>query len=279
METNPLRQYFRQPAIYIRLPSNGDFYPDGALQRTADGEYPILPMTTMDEITYRTPDALFNGTATVTVIQSCMPNIRDAWQIPSCDVDTILTAIRIASYGHGMEISSACPECQEESSYDLDLRSVLSQLSAADYSKPMQIGDLEIHFRPMTYRDMTDSNITQFQEQKILQQVMDPDNNTDEQRLASIAEALRKLTAFTIHAIASNIDMIVAPGAQVTDPAHIEEWLTNCERRVYEQVRDRAVAMKNASEIQPLKMTCAACNKSYEQTYTLDLANFFAAAS
>ena len=79
---NPLRQYFRQPAIYVRLPSAGQFYPPGALTIPANGEIPVLPMTAIDEITYRTPDALFNGSAVVSVIQSCVPSIKDAWQMP-----------------------------------------------------------------------------------------------------------------------------------------------------------------------------------------------------
>jgi len=28
---NPLQKYFRQPKIYIKLPSGGQFYPEGAL--------------------------------------------------------------------------------------------------------------------------------------------------------------------------------------------------------------------------------------------------------
>ena len=53
MENNPLKQYFRQPAIYIRLPSNGRFYPPGAIDMPPNGELPVLPMTTLDEITCR----------------------------------------------------------------------------------------------------------------------------------------------------------------------------------------------------------------------------------
>ena len=30
---NPLTQWFRQPKIYVRLPSNGDFYVKGALDK------------------------------------------------------------------------------------------------------------------------------------------------------------------------------------------------------------------------------------------------------
>ena len=107
---NPLNQYFRQPAIYIKLPSGGNYYPPGAIEMTQTGDIPVLPMTAIDEITYRTPDALFSGQAVVNVIQSCIPNIKDAWAIPSVDIDTILVAIRIATYGHNMEFATTCPK-------------------------------------------------------------------------------------------------------------------------------------------------------------------------
>ena len=30
---NPLQKYFRQPKIYVALPSGGHWYPEGALER------------------------------------------------------------------------------------------------------------------------------------------------------------------------------------------------------------------------------------------------------
>ena len=143
MSNNPLTQYFRQPAIYVKLPSNGQHYPEAALKMPANNELPVYPMTAIDEITYRTPDALFNGNAVVNVIKSCIPSIQDPWAIPAMDVDTILVAIRIASYGHTMEISTSCPHCQHEADYGLDLRTVMERMRAPDYSKSIHDGDLK----------------------------------------------------------------------------------------------------------------------------------------
>ena len=79
---NPLRQYFRRPAIYITLPSKGKYYPIGAVEIPEGGEIPVYPMTAIDEITSKTPDALFNGTAIAELIKSCIPAIKDPWAIP-----------------------------------------------------------------------------------------------------------------------------------------------------------------------------------------------------
>ena len=87
---NPLIGMMRQPKIYIKLPSNGNYWSDGSLQLSPNGEYPVYSMTAKDELILKTPDALLNGQAVVDVIQSCLPNIINAWECPQIDVDLIL---------------------------------------------------------------------------------------------------------------------------------------------------------------------------------------------
>ena len=211
---NPLQQYFRQPAIYLRLPSNGEFYPDGSIDMPVNKEIPIFPMTAIDEITYRTPDALFNGTAVINVIQSCCPNIKNAWDIPAMDVDSLLVAVRIASYGHNMEFETTCPHCNNVSNRILDLRSVLDRMKAPDYKETITQGDLEIFFRPMTYKNLNDNNLVQFEEQKILQML--PESGvTDEKKMEVLSAALKKITEVTVHALTQSIGAVKTPSAFV----------------------------------------------------------------
>ena len=87
---NPLKAFFRQPAIYLKLPSNGAYWPEDAIEFPTNRELPVYPMTAVDEITYRTPDALFSGQSVVNVIESCIPNIKNAWSAPFVDVNSIL---------------------------------------------------------------------------------------------------------------------------------------------------------------------------------------------
>ena len=93
-DMNPLKQYFRRPAVYIKLPSNNKFYKDGVIENTSTGELPVYPMTAIDEITMKTPDALFNGVAMAELIKSCVPNIKDPWAINNIDFDAILIGIK-----------------------------------------------------------------------------------------------------------------------------------------------------------------------------------------
>lgn len=275
---NPLRQYFRQPAIYIRLPSQGKFYPEGTIQMPPNGEMPILPMTAIDEITYRTPDALFNGSAVVNVIESCVPNIKNAWAVPSIDIDTLLIAIRIASYGNDMDFGSTCPNCNETAERTVDMRSLLDGIKSPDYEKPISQGDMTIYFQPMTYKNLNENNQVQFEEQKILNMLPD-DQVTDETKITALGEALKKITQVTISALSQSIKAINTPGGLVTEPEYIHEFLQNCDRALFNRIREHIISVKQSSEIRPVKLECPDCKHTYEQQLTLDMTSFFGAAS
>ena len=277
-ENNPLRQYFRQPAIYIELPSQGKFYPQGALNMPQTNKLPVYPMTAIDEITYRTPDALFNGQATVNVIQSCVPDIKNAWSIPSMDIDTVLVSIRIASYGHEMGFSTQCPACQHVSDQAIDLRNVLDSMRPVDYAKPITSGDMEIYFRPMSYQNMSDNNKLQYENQKMLQNIPDS-TSSDTDKMSALSKALQEVTAMTVKALAQSIAMVKTPTAMVSEPEFIEELLKNCDRKLFNEIRDYIVTNKAQSEMQPIKLTCPECKHEYEQTVTLDMSSFFEPAS
>jgi hypothetical protein len=275
---NPLRTFFRQPAIYIRLPSDGQFWPPGSLDMPVNRELPILPMTAMDEITYRTPDALFNGAAIVTVIQSCMPSIKNAWHTPNCDLNAILTAIRIASYGKAMPLSTSCPTCNETTDVEVDLQVVLSQLGMSDYAETVKHGDLEIHFHPMDYKNQTDVNMLQFEQQRILNQLPALEMSDDE-KSKRLNHAVKSITEITIKAIKNSIKSMRTPQALVTEPDFIEEFLLNCDRNLYMQIRDHAVKLRINDDFKPINMQCPECHNEYQQQFTLDTATFFDNAS
>lgn len=275
---NPLRQYFRRPSIYLRLPSGGEFWPPESLAATQNGELPVFPMTAIDEITYRTPDALFNGEAVVSVIQSCIPNIVNAWDTPASDINSILVAIRIASYGHELEMGSTCPACQNEGEYKLDLRSVLDQLKNPNFKHSINHGDLQIFFQPISYRHQQETNTSQFEEQKTIQMLPGSDL-PDEEKIKRLNAALKRITALTVNALKHSIAGIKTPTAFVTEPEFIQEFLNNCDRALFNQVRDHVIELRQASELKPLQIKCNNCSHEYSQPLTLDMASFFEAAS
>ena len=276
--TNPLRQFFRQPAIYLRLPSGGDHWPADSLDMPQNGELPVYPMTAVDEITYRTPDALFNGQAVVNVVQSCIPAIRNAWHMPAQDFNSVMAAIRIASYGHAMDIETTCAKCANTDTFSLDLRSVLDQLTSPDYHKALEVNGLEITFRPMDFEQQNKISTEQFEHQRLIQAIPESEL-TDEQKMTEMATVMQKIQNLTVRVLSISISSIRTPAILVTEARWIEEFLSNCDRSAFGAIRDHVVGQREQTDLKPMTMTCTACKAEYQQRLNLDQSGFFAVAS
>lgn len=274
--SNPLAKHFRQPALYMKLPSNGQYWGENALELTATGEIPVFPMTVRDEITIRTPDALLNGQGVVDVIQSCCPNIKDAWQAPSIDIDTILLNIRIASYGNKMGIECKCPKCQTESSFDLDVSRVLDTVGIPSYDQAVEAEGLRIKLKPQHYFQVNRANQITFTEQQIMRTISD-ENITDEEKKRRTDEWVSKLIDLNIEICANSTEYVELEGGErVTDTAFIKEFYDQAEFRVMKAVQDALKQISEPAGIQPIPVTCAECQHQYQMPLEFDYASFFA---
>ena len=272
LANNPLKQYFRRPSIYLKLPSGGIGYPAGALNKTDTGELPIYPMTAIDEITSKTPDALFNGSAIVEIIKSCVPDIRDPWSIPSTDLDAILIAIRSAAQGNDMEIESECPSCKEVATYAINLIGILQTMKPGDYTKELQTGDLFIKFRPLTYREMNQASMAQFEIQKMFSTM---DALPEEERTKKTQEAIVKITEVTMAVLAQTIEYVRTPNITVSETEFILDFLQNCDKNAYIELRDYHAKLKDSTQIKPQKIKCVHCQHDYEQSIVINVTDFF----
>jgi hypothetical protein len=276
---NPLRQYFRRPAVYLKLPSGGKFYAPGIVNIPETGELPVYPMTAIDEITSKTPDALFNGAAMVDIIRSCVPDIIDPWQINNIDFDSILIAIRASSGGSKLEVDSSCPKCNQTESYETDLTKILSKLVAGNYNDILTINELSVKFKPMTYAIMNSSAISQFSIQRQFAEVgalnIDDSIVQRQDAIKKNHDALKAVMMLTIDILSNAIEYIQAPNIKVDDKEHIQEFLKNCDKTMYESMRDFYSALKTKTDMQPLQLKCVHCNHEYSQPFTLNISDFF----
>ena len=272
MDNNPLRQYFRRPSVYLKLPSGIESYSEDVINHPVSGELPIYPMTAIDEITARTPDALFNGTAVAELIKSCVPDIKDPWSINSNDLDAILVAIKSASNGDQLEIESICPKCSELSPYGISLVGILTTLKAGDYSKELEFGNLKVKLRPLLYKEMNEASVAQFDLQKVF---MAMDSMTDEEKNKIGGDALERVTLLTMRLLSLSIDYIQTPEVKVEEKDFILDYLKNCERNTYTAIRDYATELKKQSTPQPLTIKCDSCEHEYKQDFSLNPSDFF----
>lgn len=274
--SNPLAKHFRRPSIYYKLPSNGRFYPEGSLDLPVTGEIPIYPMTTADEITLKTPDALINGSGIVSVIQSCCPNILDPWKMPSIDVDAVLIAIRIASYGQVMPISSQCPYCQEEHDFDINLTNLITQVKCPNFDTPIDYDDLKIKLKPQQYLMINQNSVANFEEQRIIQTLNATDID-DEVKTAKLAASLRNLLDASIEQLVNSTDYILTEdGTKVQECEYLTEFYKNADSKVTRVIEKRLADIAIEGALPMTHLGCSACGKEYDTPLEFDYARFFA---
>lgn len=271
---NPLRQFFRRPGLYLKLPSNGVGYADGIIDFPDNGELPIYPMTAIDEITSRTPDALFNGVAVTEIIKSCVPAIKDPWKILSIDLDAILIAIRIATNGQAMEIDSTCPKCEEVSKFDVSLPGILGTLTPGDFNTPIKLLDnLTIKFKPLTYQQISKASEKQFEISKLLNDVERIDEI--EERNKKTSELMKILNDMSIQILIETIEYIKTPEATVFEKEYITEFLMNCDKKTHNFLKDKNMELRQTTELKPLQIKCTHCGHEHEQSFNINISDFF----
>jgi len=274
-DTNPLKQYFRRPAVFLKLPSGGKGYPQGTIDLPENGEIPIYPMTAIDEITSKTPDALFNGTALNDLMKSCVPNIKDPWAIPGIDLNPLLVAIRAATHGGLMEVTSVCPSCNEDSKFDVNLSGILASFSPGDYEVPLIISeDVLIKFKSMSYADINKASIAQFQLQKTLSGYMTIED--EDERQTKTMKLLDEINEISFKVISDSIEYVKVPGATVFEKEYIIEYLRSCDRNAYTKIREYSVKLRESTDVKPLEMKCTHCSHEYEQPFNVNPVDFFA---
>lgn len=275
---NPLIKHFRQPALYIKLTSNGNYWREGTLELPVTGEIPVYPMTTKDEITLRTPDALLNGTSVVNVIQSCCPNIKDAWAMPSVDVDSTLIAIRIASFGQTMPVEANCPSCNETHAYDVNLSSILGTITMPDYSKTVNLADgLIIKLKPLNYLQISQNGSVMFEEEKLIQALSNPDISPED-RKTSYDLHVNRLIDLNLDTVVNCTESIAtADGNLVTDPKFIKEYYANAESSVNRAIQEKIEEFAKSINIKPLEVLCnePECGTKFNLAINFDYASFF----
>ena len=273
-KANPLSSFMRQPKIYITLPSRGRFWSKGSIEIPENGELAVYSMTAKDELTFKTPDALLNGQAVVDVIQSCIPNIKDAWKTPNIDLDLILIAIRIATYGEMMEIR-----------HTVDLRLLLDKLSNSNWEEAVELDDgLTCFVRPLTYKHLTLTGMKAFETQRLMQAVND-DEISDEKKMEIFNQSFNKMTDITMNLIADSIASIQTPEALVTEPTFIREYLKNADKSVFQTIQNHINKMKEMNGLAPMvihstpEQVEAGAPETYELPIKIDNSDFFAQKS
>jgi hypothetical protein len=285
-----MARFNKMPPETFRLPSGGVTYTNGELdEEVVNGEVLVYPMTTVDEITMRSPDMLFQGSAIEKVFQRCMPQIKKPMDLLSNDVDYLLVCLRMVTYGSELDIYWNCPKCGndkeiipesstdehridqrregEESSYtelvnvkptyQINLNKFLRDTvpfdpNLDDYKFTVATGE-EIELRPSTFKEML--TLFQYDMTKI--------------------ETPEEMADFIIDTLLSVIKSVNG----VTNKEHIREWALACEAPVIDEMQEYIQVANDWGTSKEYEFKCKKCSYESKTEIPLNPIHFFTVPS
>ena len=272
---SPLRQFQRQPKLYIDLPSRGKWYDDKIVADGTSTSLAVFSMTANDEIGFKTPDAMVNGEATVRNIKSCIPAILDPWNIRTIDSDSILIAIRIASYGQTMSVSSPCKKCSEDNAYDVDLQRYLDYFSVKDYTDTLVYDNFTIKLNPLTYRQWNEIQKKQTGFQRALNFQV-PNIEDEKQKEDVIQNIIDQINELTVMSILDQVASIEVDGQVETNKKEIVDFLNNQDVKFFHAIKSQIEKNIADWEMPTEDIKCEKCGYEDKLRVSLDQSNFFA---
>lgn len=272
---NPLQKHFRQPKLYINLPSRGAYNKPGTYQGDIT-KLPVYGMTGMDEIILRTPDALLSGESTANIMSSCIPNLQDPWDVSIIDSILILSAIRIATYGNEMHVEQNCPNCGEANEYDINLNKVMEHYMPLQFQGKIVLKDISINIQPLNYRQSTEFNLRNFQLQQRIAQANVIEDKVQQQEIVN--EMFKELAKIQAEIFMCIVESVETTDTRVTERQYINEWLANCDKEIYDAIKNQNQINNDTWTMPKFPVKCTHCEHESMITVDLDNSNFFGQA-
>lgn len=276
--TNPLNKYFRVPKTYVKLPSRGRFYPDNFVDVTANGEVAVYPLTAIDQILLKTPDAILNGDALLRVVKNCVPGVSDVKLLVEPDINTLLLAMRIASSGNTTEWTMACPKCNTEHTFDVDLNSIVETQNYIDEDPIVDFnGELRIYLKPYDFAQRNLQLLNEIEEAQAVKLINSNQELDENQKMAELSRHVDNMAQRTFDVVSLSIQMIeiVATKEIVTDRTYIAEFLKGITRTQADSIIDTIRELNQKGINTRQRFTCTSCSHDWEQILDFDPTSFF----
>jgi hypothetical protein len=277
---NPLQKYFRQPSLYLKLPTLGRWYDQSSIELTADSEIAVYGLTALDEIMINTPDAMLNGKALEAVITHAAPSIRDVKKLLIPDLEALFVAIKIATNQGKFDLDRTCVACKHENTFEVNCQHLLDSISYVDGSDSVVNFDdnLIIHVKPYSFEMRQLFLQREYQEEAALRVMSSSDQNiTEFDRARILGESVERLSRITFDLVSKSIEKIVMVNENivVTDPAHISEWLVSINKGQADAVIKAVDSLNKIGVQKSIKAQCTSCGHTWDEELGFDPMSFF----
>lgn len=282
MQENTIQKTFRKTELYTSLPSGGQYWPPGTIDLdNPTKEIGIMPMTMLDEINMRTPDSLMNGQSIVSMIHSCCPQIKDAWQAPLLDIETILVGIRIATYGPQLDVSVRVPVVNETHDFTIDISEAINNLKPGTFAPNHTLTNgTQITIKPMTYKTMSETNIKNYEQARLATNLRNTDA-TEAQKMEEITKSFKNITNLTVKNMADQIAKVTIDTDVLSTPQEVYQYITNIPAPIAQEIKAVVTKQNGIGTMQPITVQVPkeliekGAPETITQSLVLDQANFF----
>lgn len=277
---NPLAQFYRRPGTYVTLPSGSRFYKNPP-KLSDTNELAVYPMTAKDELILKNPDALYNGEAIKQVLASVCPDIKDVNEMPAADIDMVLVAMRMTSYGDDLKLDVQ-HGCEASKGKGQEVVVGLGSIIASMRPVPPDVGTvtlstgLQVHLRPYNLADQSLLLRTQFNSMRQLQALEANERISEEEKTRAATDSYNTLVDLSQNLLIGCVQKVVTPeGEEVSDRKFITDWMRNLDRASVDRLEQELRKFQEYGVIRETETKCDYCGEKYKTDMLFDPTSFF----
>jgi hypothetical protein len=300
---NDLHEVF--PPVQISLPTRGIFYPTGVLGPNGDPtNIEVGTLGILDEFRYRDPFMLVSGKALGHLIQHiCGDQILLPEELCEVDVEAILLAARVASYGPSLKLNHTCTAmkavpmegeehppmepCGFNNNFTIDLHEFILRYGPIEHEErfevPLPRVGQTVYLKPTPYRTTVEvmrnvmgnrrklDEIAEHQEDFI----MDPERFTQYEELINLSTDLQIQTLLDcIYAVKTR------SGDLVEDSNEIMQWILELPKSDHDVISKHIHEItEDFRKISLIKYKCQSCDAENEFNLQMNAEILFLAGS
>lgn len=290
------------PGIVVSLPTGGAFYPPGTFgEGTNPAEIEVKPISILDEMNFRDPFKVVNGTAVSEMIIRSCPVIRNTRFLCKVDVDLIMIAARAASHGPIFESKITCTNaeakkivdgaertefCGAQSDVKLDLNRIIIQFgsvgSTDDWIVTLPNGQF-VQLMPVPYATVVEGMQMASAQAKSAKRLQLEKKENDVDAIEQVnKEVYDRIAKLQVKIMVDSVCYVSSPKMKerIYDREMIYEWMASLPTEWIGKISDVVNAKAKMMEsFTKASFTCPSCQKTQDFDMSLDPTSFFSNGS
>ena len=285
MSENPLKKFMRTEKVFVKLPSNFIWYDNSIVEKTASNEVGVQPMTATDEVALNSPDALLNGEGLKSVVESCVPSVKNARLLTSPDIDVLFLAIRKVSYGDKINFKRECPECKHENKFQTSCQYLLDNVQLLEPPYTVEFKDgLKVNVKPYSFDTNTKLALHALETRKLLEQYNKTLNDDELSKLSKYSKTFQNIAKLSVEILMDGIESVEFMNDDNTlfkipnneeNFNNISEWVSNINTKQVDAIRNKIKEVNEIGINKYMEVTCENCNHNWTTEVDYNPVNFF----